>query len=132
MRLVKIKQRLLKSRQTKEIAFLSSPLKGSLVNRAGWLGGLFVHIFELVTIAAVPAFVTRFVDVAAFIEQLPEFLNRGLVSRIGCSNPLVVFDSKRRESNLELVNNLIHVLLDRHATGRCRALDVDAVLVGAC
>src|SRR6266404_1163685 len=131
MRRVVIQQRLLECRKPKEVTLLSKPLERPFVNRTHRVGGLLIDVFELVAIRAVPPFVMRLVDVSSLVEYPPKLGDRGLVTRISCSNPLIVFDIERCKRSLELVDNLIDVLLDFNAArGRC-AFDIDSVFVSA-
>ena len=68
---------------------------------------------------------------SALIEYPPEFRDRGLVTRISRSNPLIVFDAERRKRGLELLDNLIDVLLEFNAACGRGAFYVDSVFVSA-
>ena len=102
------------------------------MHRAERVVGVFGHFFELVAVAAEPAIVKAFVNVAAITKHLPEFLHCRFVRRIGGANPAVIFDAERRERRLKLFEYAVNVRLDGHAARFGGALDVDAMFICAC
>ena len=119
---------------TEEIAFFGYKLGGTAAVGAHFYAVLFHQLAggpESFAGGAVLAFVRCLIDIALLVELAEDLLHNLLVTLVGGTDEVIVFDVHQLPQFLGIGNDFVHISLGGYALFGSLALDLLAMLVGA-